>query len=170
MAHAFDDVTLDHPWVERYRIPLVGSAYPAWRYEVALVVPSSDPGEPLPDFNLYEATWPSEEEAAVVGSVIDFRRSYYGEHWQTKMLEERLDVDSGTNTLVLIRRQGGWGFRLSTWRYGPTFVFAEGRADRAGLISVLDRHWGEYAAWAAWKAAHADLFDMGREQTSTERR
>ena len=161
MPHNFDDANLDHPWAAQYRIPLVESAYPSWRYEVALVVPSSAPGEPLPEFNAYEATWPTEEEARAVGSVIDFRRSYYRDHWQKGMLAEALDVDSSTNTLVLVKLERAWGCRWASWTHGPTFVSPQGGgADLSGLVELLDERFEHNSAWPLWKADHPAAFGL----------
>ena len=159
VKHFADDARLDHPWVARYRIPLIGSAHPSWRYEVAVVVPSTEPDAPLPEWNLYGATWPTDDEAEVVGSVIDYRRAYYGERWQQQMRQRPLDADSSTNTLVLVRRADRWAYRLSSWQYGPTFVDSPvDGATVAGLVAVVDR-WAKFSStWPLWKADHPEIF------------
>lgn len=160
------DANLTHPWATRFRIPLVGSIYPTWKYEVALCVPAADVDPTRKSWDaldLYGAAWPSEEEAVVVGSAIDFRRSYYQGHWQAKMLDLPLDVDDSTNTLILIRQDSGWWYRRMTWSAGPSMVGGGERytPDKEGLIRLLDeRVWNLSPTWGAWKAANPEVFTL----------
>jgi hypothetical protein len=130
------DADLTHPWAQRYRIPLVRTPYPAWRYEVALVIPSDE----QPD--LWHATWPTEDEAELIGSAIEFRRSWYREGYAAKMLERPLDVDSTTNSLILLRNsERGWQYRLASYEHGP-WPYGESPIrfglDRNGLQALPD--------------------------------
>jgi hypothetical protein len=167
------DALLDHDWVARWRIPLIPHPYPSWRYEVALVVPV----EQTPQTDVYGAVWPTEAEAAVIGDYIDFRRSWYRPGWSQKMLERPLDVDGGTNTVILLRRESGWHYRLDSWTLGPALwpLTAEQAdalqaiaqriprppaygPDVAGLVSLIDKINEPGSRWAAWKTAHPDTY------------
>lgn len=154
-----DDADHDHPWAKAYRIPLV-SDYPAWKYEVALV----HVGGGFSEGHHWAATTPSEEEARVVGSYIDFRRSYYGPHWAAEMLEHPFDVDSGTNTVVLLRTATGWAYRRASWTQGPPYVASPvPGADVSGLIALLDHVNDHSTTWGPWKADHSGVFATATE-------
>lgn len=153
-ANFADDAQLDHPWASRYRLPLVTSVSPMWSYEVALVVPD---GEPVSPFRLLAPTWPSEQEAALIGCVIDYRRGYYNERWASLMLRRPFDVDSGTNTLILIRTEQGWAFRRRTWEMGP-ILRPEWTPDLPGLVALLDNAMCGGHRWEKWKVDHAEVF------------
>lgn len=112
---ADDTIGLGHDWTQRWRIPLVLNPYPRWKYEVALVVPPETPRT----FDPWRAVWPTEAEAEVAGSLIGYRRTWYNDRWQAEMLQRPLDVDSGTNTVVLMKREDGWSYRRATFRGGP---------------------------------------------------
>lgn len=152
----FEGCYLGHPWVEQYRIPLVTSPYVRHPFEVALVVPPVS-GQNA-ESRIWKATWPTDEEAKIVGSLIDFRRSWYRKSWADKMLARQLDVDSGTVPYILVRREDSWAYRIDTWEYGPTFVHSpRPGADPAGLVAMLDHHWTGLR-WDEWKKAHPDVF------------
>ncbi|MGH3479680.1 MAG: hypothetical protein ACRDQD_22940, partial [Nocardioidaceae bacterium] len=80
MTEMFTDADLTHEWVARWRIPMVTNPFPRWKYEVALVVPTGEPA------GVYATIWPDETEAEVIGSYIDYRRSYYREGYAKAML------------------------------------------------------------------------------------
>jgi len=146
-VEAFTDADLTHPWVEKYRIPLVSTPWPRWKYEVALVRPS------YANHGFWaDALWPSEDEARLIGCAIDFRRSWYREGWAAQMLERPLDVDSGTNTVVLMKLPRGWVYRLATHTYGPPMWPSYDAAEQyPDLEPLLDRVWDITDRWANWK-------------------
>ncbi|MGW5387158.1 hypothetical protein [Nocardia sp. NPDC003963] len=147
------EAELDHPWATRWRIPRVHSPYPRWKFEVALCVP--EPEVPN-DRQLWGATEPSEEEARIVAWFINWRRTYYREHWQKKMLERPFDIDSGTNTVILVRTEGGWQYRRATFESGPWPYWNDERrsdfpATPEGLMALLDHiDWSH--TWKKWRA------------------
>jgi len=150
------DADLTHRWAARYRIPVVADPWPDWKYEVALVV--------NPDGEFWPGIEPTEAEAAIVGSYIDYRRDWYNAAWQRQMLARPLDVDSGTNTVTLLKRpDGNWCYRRMTWTGGyplvpPAAHLVPDARQYPGLIDLLD-HINEYGdRWPKWKAAHPDLF------------
>lgn len=141
-----DDADLEHPWAKKYRIPLVSTLYPRWRYEVALAVPRDD--------DLYRLVWPTEDEARAIGIYIDHRRNWYREGYRQRMLARPLDVDSGTNTVVLAKNEDGWHYRRDSWTSGglwfpgihhPEEIRAPYTPDLAGLLAVI-RHSSASAA------------------------
>lgn len=141
----FEDADLTHPWAAQHRIPLVEHQWPHWKYEVALVRPNDADSE----FLLLVAVWPTEEEAALIGRYITWRREYYREHWQAKMLKRPLDVDSGTNTQILMKTEHGWHYRLASWNQGLMPLPEDEQIPPTidGLIALLDRINNMSARW-----------------------
>lgn len=123
----FEDADLTHPWATKYRIPLISGYGPSWLYEVALIIPESED-------NWRKAIWPDEDEAKLIGDYINYRRDYYNQSYQNKMLAKALDVHSSTNTVSLIKTlDRGWGYNRMTWTSGPAFVY------EPTLTALLDR-------------------------------
>jgi hypothetical protein len=158
------DADLTHLWATKYRIPLVHSSSPGWSYEVALVVPEAD------GRSLERAVWPTEDEAELIGHAIEFRMLWYREGWRTRMRERPLDVDGGTNTVVLLKDELGWHYRRHSWTMGPRFFppyDAEQQypGTRAGLLALLDeRVFDLSSTWPMYKAEHG-LEDSTRQTT-----
>lgn len=158
------DADTEHPWAKQWRIPRVTTTHPGWKYEVALVVPSlEDPN------NFWQATEPTEEEARIIASYIEFHMTYYRKSWAEKMRERAFDVDDSTNTVVLIRLAEGWRYRLASYRGGPLLYPAHDDPDRdqyaptsAGLIALMDRIGKYRSLWPEWKAAHPEVFGAGQ--------
>ena len=154
----FTDADLTHEWVARWRIPLLANPYPRWRYEVALAVPRGD----RPD--LYGAVWPDEAEAEVIGSYVDYRRSHYRDRYAKEMLERPLDVDATTNTVILLKTESGWRYRLDSWRHGawPFFNDPDEQAKypptKAGLIALIHRINDLGTSFAEWAAEHSEIW------------
>lgn len=115
-----DDVMLDHPWVEKYRIPVMGSYYPTFFYFVTLTMP-----EPEAQVDVWHVEEPTEEEAALIGEYIKYRISTFGfyDTYIEKINARQLDVDSGINTISLGKdKTRGWVYRMMTWSMGPATV------------------------------------------------
>ncbi|WP_280389877.1 hypothetical protein [Nocardia wallacei] len=158
------DADMEHPWAKQWRIPRVTSTHPDWRYEVALVVPSGGVGI-LAD-SLKE---PTEAEARIIGSYIDYRRAYYRDSWRAKMLERPFDIDGTTNTTILALTEQGWKYRRASYQHGlwPFWNNPEKQAEYpptpAGLVALLD-HINKYGRdWPGWKAARPDIFPTESE-------
>ncbi|WP_280410553.1 hypothetical protein [Nocardia asiatica] len=154
------DADLTHPWAQRWRIPRVTNSYPRWQYEVAVVIPT--PGDTL----LLDGvlTEPSEREAEIIGSFINYRRAYYYEHWSARMLAEPFDVDDSTNTVILAKSVAGWQYRRATFQHGlwpfwndPT-TQAQFPPTTAGLRTLLDHINHNGQRWAQWKTDHPAVF------------
>lgn len=149
----FADVDLGHDWATRYRIPITADPFGLRSsYEVALCVPEADSAA-----NRFGPTtiWPTEDEAAAIGSAIDYRRSYYFEHYQNKMLAEPLDFDSGTRTVLLVKQDDGWRYRKTTW--DQVWSTKPTSPDIVGLIELLDDTMPGHG-WKDWKQAHPEIF------------
>lgn len=141
------------------RIPFLASAHPRWYYVTGIVV--SD---------LYGGILPADDEVRIVASFDEeYREHWYRDSWKTRMAEfAPYDIDGGAVGRYLIKyKHGGWGYRISTWQYGPTFV-PMSRDEPAGLVSVLDRlhaHGGSEPnpRWEQWKADHPEVFGQPAE-------
>lgn len=153
----YGDVAIDHQWASRYRIPLVTGIHVERSYEVALCVPAA--GE-QPNQFVPSTLWPEEDEARVVGSAIDFRRSYYTDHWQRRMLAHRLDYDPHTNPVILVKQSDGWRYHKPTWR-DQMWSIRPKPGTAAGLIELLDCALSG-PDWDRWKLAHPDVFAAGQ--------
>ena len=141
------------------RIPVVGSPFPGWRYEVALVCPNTPAGQ-----DLYPSLRPDEAEVRQFVAYLEYRMEYYREGWKAKMRRRPLDVDDSTNTVILWKRgEGDWCYRRDSWRTGPLVVPSTFDCDApVGLEALLDRindYGGEpNPKWRAWKAGHPEAF------------
>lgn len=147
-----DEVDFDHPWAKEGRIPLIhGFLSSRGRYEVALVVPDEA------DYWLYpgELLFPTEEEASLVTDYINYRRSYYNQMWQRKMLEYPLDVDSSTNTVYLAKTDKGWVYSRASWQSPPFYPTPSAEKQYPDLAELLDKinTFGDviYHGWVEWK-------------------
>jgi hypothetical protein len=143
------------------RIPVIGSPYPRYRYEVALVCPDSPAGQ-----DLYPALRPDGAETAAIAAYLELRMERYDASWKAKMRRRPLDTDSGANTVILWKHgTDNWCYRRSSWRSGalvvPSTFDGEGPV---GLDALLDRITGEFtpgtpgSRWQEWKTAHPELF------------
>lgn len=165
-APAFTDADLTHRWAREHRIPVVTST-PSWKYEVALLVPHHAEGEtPDPDaFSLWGAVWPTDEEAAVVGSYIDYRMEYYNEGWRQQMRARALDVDSSTNTVTLRKNANGWTYTRATYSHSlfyPLYNKPQHAPTKDGLIALVMaiNTYGDQVRepFAEWMARHPGVW------------
>lgn len=156
-----------HDPLTALRIPVVGSAWPGWAYIVAL-----DSGR-LDD----ECFRPTDVEAARLRSFLDEYIAYfYNESYKVTLAELPFDIDGGAAGRIF-RKWGpdDWGYRISTWQRGPTYVPAHPRirareknpVGPLTLVKVMDRihtHGIDEpcARWVEWKAAHPEVFGGAR--------
>lgn len=105
---------------------------------------------------------PTDAEAAILASYIDYVRQRYPERWQLQMLAEPLDAIEGHNTFVFHKYgENDWGYRWDTWAH-PRFSPSPRHPERRTLVEAIG-HSRSFAgdpdrAWEAWKAAHPDVF------------
>jgi hypothetical protein len=151
------DADRDDP-LAALRIPVVGSPYPRWKYEVCLVISSERVG----DRELWGPSLrPDDREVQQLVAELDYRMAWYNPGWQKKMRERLLDVDSGTNTLILQKfAEADWRYRRMTFEHGmwPFYDMTE----RFTLEQLLD-HVNDFGSsrnekWHAHKARYAGVF------------
>jgi hypothetical protein len=167
------DADLTHPWVAKYRIPMITSHRPVWRYEVALVVP----GDPFngPRFTV---VMPTDEEAAIIGAAIDHRRNWYNETYKAKKLGRPLDVDGSVNTFIFVKHSDGWRYRYDSWRSGVMFAPSSDTdprhftPDAIGLVKMLSEvifgdSEGPRPDWAAFMDSRPEVFAAYRPEVAS---
>jgi hypothetical protein len=147
-----------HDPLAALRIPVVSNPWPGWKYEVALLINDED--------SLYApALRPDEAEVRQIVAYLGYRMEWYREGWRQKMRRRPLDVDSGTNTVILCKRaEGDWEYRRASWDHGPLMVGAPDGTPLS-LEALLDRI-NDFSGrgdqpnprWTAWKAAHPEAF------------
>lgn len=153
----------EHDPLTKLRIPVVGSAWPAWSYIVAF-----DCGR-LDD----EEFRPTGREAAMLRSFLD---EYIARWCNDAWLKKRpFDIDGVANGLVFRKwGEGDWGYRRRSWPARPTYVpehprirgnsqLWESPPGPLTLVKVMDLihmhglnepcEW-----WEKWKAAHPEVF------------
>jgi hypothetical protein len=146
------DADRDDP-LTALRIPVTGSHPNRW-YLIA--------------FDRDSEARPTDDEAAMLVSYLDYTRAWYREYWQEKMLAEPLDHDAGHNTVIFHKwADGDWGYRRATHEIGPLFFpgapwMRERKAGPftlAGLLDWIDGGGMEPSKrWTEWKANHPDIF------------
>lgn len=156
-----DDALQDDP-LTAFRVPVVGSFNPKWKY-IAAYLNTSTSADYLSAPPFASNQRPTEIEGRMIASFI---REYLAYWFSISYIEELslrpLDVDSRCNTTVFIKYGiDDWGYRLISWQYGPTFI-----PERGGPLSleqVMDRA-HTYRCdkptdrWQNWKATHPDVF------------
>lgn len=141
------------------RVPFITNPYPRWFYVTAVVV-SDDP-------YLWRGEQPTEDEVRMVASFADeYREYWYRDSYKQTMRDlAPYDIDGGAAGRYLVKhRNGGWGYRIHTWQYGPQFVPEWWDADPEPLEAVLDRYHNRSSLsepskrWLEWKAQHPEVF------------
>lgn len=166
-AWPFDTDALRDDPLTALRVPAVTSFNPTWKYVAAYLVPTTgDLAGPPFGSNAR----PTDAEAKMLASFIQqYLHYFFRESYIRRLANRPLDVDSGCVTTVFIKYgDDDWGYRLSTWRYGPPFIpQPPTRTDRTlgplSLVQVMDRRhtMGEgepMQNWLDWKTAHPDVF------------
>lgn len=154
------DAKQDDP-LTAMRIPVVGTTNPRWCYLVAVCVNEN------PDSLLDHGMRPTDQEAVLIRSFIDFRREWYSETWRSRELDARpFDIDgTATNLLLIKRAEGDWAYRRTTWDRGPRVVPSlydgESPLDLPGLLDRING-WGDMPnpSWAQWKTEHPQVFEV----------
>lgn len=136
-AENFDDVRMDHPWVEKYRLPVLKDAYPMWSYFVTVVVPD----EELEADEYYRLTAPTDEEAELAASYLQYRIGMwnYYQSFLDKMAQKPLDIDGTINTVSLEKRKdGSWGYKMRTWTMHGAIPLYNAKNPCNSLMELLD--------------------------------
>jgi hypothetical protein len=157
----FSDVMLDHPWVAKYRIPMLTSYHPDHYYFVTLADVYNHATEDMP--NHWGVETPTEEEAAIVGSYLEFKIADQGfrERYLKEVRSRILDVDPGFNTISLAKRNRGlgWGYVRMSYRDSILYPYYNADTKYYNLVDLLD-FIESYSsskprdAWVNWKTAH----------------
>lgn len=156
----FHDAMLDHPWVAKYRIPMLSSYHPSFYYFVTLADYCPE-HEGVP--NLWGIETPTEEEAAIVGSYIQFKVADQGfrEPYLKEIRSRILDIDGGYNTISLAKRDRGlgWGFVRMSYRDSILYPYYNAETKYHNLVDLLDfiesySNNEPREAWVEWKTAH----------------
>lgn len=155
----FHDVMLDHPWVAKYRLPMLSSYHPSYHFFVTLADYCPEHEDMT---NLWDVETPTEEEAAIVGSYLEFKIADQGfrEHYLKEVRSRVLDLDSGYNTISLVKRiRGGWGYVRMSYRDKIPYPYYNSDTKYDNLVDLLDfieTYSGSQVreAWTDWKTAH----------------
>lgn len=127
----------------------------------------------LAGFDRESEARPTDAEALVLASFVDYQRDWFNETWQARMLAQPLDVEGGHNTTIFHKwAAGDWGYSKRTWTMGPHIWPGPPSYRTVGplaLVGLMDHiyDWGDGGIsprWLAWKAAHPEVFPAGEEQ------
>lgn len=147
------DVDLDHPWVKKYRLP-VSEVATNKCYFMELRLP------PTEDNKWNGLAMPTEEEAALLGSYLEYRIDRYGfyEHIIKQMREKPLDTDSLVNTVTFYKyKNDAWRYQMLTWQHGA-WPFFNAEKQYYSLMELLDKIEvfcdEPNAEWIQWKINH----------------
>jgi hypothetical protein len=154
MSKPFHDelLQLDHPWVKKYRLPVVYGTGANYAYYLTIHVPEENPSyEP-------DVMAPTEKEAEILASYKDFiiARQGFRESFLDELASRPVDVDYGRfNTKCFEKRiNGNWAYYIQTWRHGPwPFWNADEQyPDLVKLIDHLEKTFPD--KWNEWKKEH----------------
>lgn len=143
----------DHPWVEKYRLPVVHGTGGWAGYHVAL--DGSEENPTWPNANLV----PTEKEAEILASFNEFTidRQGYRTHYLEQMRNAGpVDFDPGYNTMSFEKRHNGnWAYQRSTFRDGtfPNWMEPVQYPDLVDLLDRIESYSPE--RWNEWKAEHS---------------
>ncbi len=139
------------------RIPVVRNPYPRWKYEVCVVINGPDEAE----ISVWEGLRPDDREVKQILAELDYRMDWYNESWKAKMRKRPLDVDSGTNTLILQKfGEGDWRYRRMTFEHGmwPFYNMTERFTLEAPLDHINDFGSTPNEKWREHKAKYPEAF------------
>jgi hypothetical protein len=109
----FADAQLDHPWVEKYRIPVLKSFSPQNDYFAAFVFPYQESEKFLNDFKV-----PTEEDAILMSSYIDYRIDCsldpmsLATQQYINIRNSTLDTSPGIDTISIAKSKNlGWVYK-----------------------------------------------------------
>lgn len=144
----------EHDPLTAFRLPVVTTFYPHWKYHVCVCV----------EDGYWPSVRPSDAEAGALLIALDYALDWYKPSYRQQLAEKApFDLDSGTNTLTFAKRKdnGGWQYRRMTWTQGYTMM-PPWDGPPASLLDVLDRAFGHgdepNPKWEAKKALHPATF------------
>lgn len=144
---------LDHPWAQKYRVPVL-SHYSCGVFVIAgLVVPDPD----MPDYLNLNYVTPTEEDAQLLGDYIQHRiQTWYYPNYANQMAQYPVDVDPGVNTVTFMKTADrGWLYHRMTWDQPPAPLYGS-KIRYNTLMDVIEAERGPYSAekWSEWYAQH----------------
>jgi hypothetical protein len=154
----FTDVDMDHPWVSQYRLPVIEYSSPRFTYVVTVTVPSKE----LEESRFYMLTSPTEEEAKVLASFLEYTKSEMGNspRFMEEMAKLPLDLDGTWNTISIMKRKDGtWAYQRNSWTQGPSPQVGWDKQCRS-VVEILDYIENDCMTslprdkWTAWKQEH----------------
>ncbi len=154
----YGDVTLEHPWVKKYRIPVINHISVSHTgYIVALALPEANAS-----YNLWKLETPTEDEAKIVASFSEYTLNAQGFYpsYLKQVHENEVDFDSGFNTITLSKRQDkGWGYNRFTWRNSSPYPDYNTETRYDNIVDLLDHIEKGYkepirSSWVKWKKEH----------------
>lgn len=154
----FEDIDMDHRWVKEYRLPVLDFQVAYHGYVVAVVVP---PQEML-DSEFYGLTLPTDEEAKVIASFLEYTKTRMGNSPSklAQMAERPIDVDNTWNTIIIMKRKNGtWAYCRNLWTMPPSPQPQWDKQCRS-VVEILDYIENDYKTgepveeWTAWKQEH----------------
>lgn len=158
----YSDVDVNHPWATKYRLPVLNSWHPTFYYILTVAVPYPEDVT----FEVFDdIEMPTEEEAAMLGSYLKYKKSFYRGGYVARELDSKpLDIDGGVNTISFVKRnKWRWGYVRSTWRnsnpvpgYGSKHLID----DLEELLDMVEYHLPHDPCerWSTWKAENPDIF------------
>lgn len=119
-----------------------------------------------PDFNYFVAFHnesllrPTDDEARMLSSFIDFLRSHFRPGFQAELLAMPFDIDTSRFPLVFHKRaDSSWAYRRAHWTIGSLFCpDIEYQFTLEQLLDQIEKR----SDWAEWKAAHPEVFGGAR--------
>jgi len=148
-AQRIEEATVgtDHEWTRKYRVPVVHGLGSNTYFIATLAAPE----ENIWGSDYLEAT---DDEAALIGSYIQYRMSDYYESYQAASRKQPLDIDSGVNTTGFAKLERGWIYNKATWR-GQPFAPRIDEEQYSNLMDLIDRM-ESFAGrpnerWSEWK-------------------
>ena len=143
-------VDANHEWTRKYRVPVVDGLGSTMYFVATLAAP----GETYWGRDFLEAT---EDEAALIGSYIQYKMSDYYEHYQAQSRRHVVDIDNGVNTTGFGKMERGWIYNKATWQ-GQPYAPRMDEEQYPNLIELMDRIETFASApsprWEAWKTSN----------------
>ena len=146
-------VGVDHPWTQKYRVPVIKGLHPRMNFVATLAAPAQDTGgnDHYGEAHL-EA---SDDEAALIGSFIQYKLSIFREGFLASLRKHPIDLDDGVNTISFAKTDRGWIYSKATWDMQPHSPYADSPVQYPNLIDLMDKieNWTDKPkeSWVSWK-------------------
>lgn len=125
-------VDIDHEWTQKYRVPVVPDLHTGLSFVAALVTPGESSFQK-------EFLAASDDEAALIGSYIQFKLSAFREGFKASIRKHPIDLDQGVNTTIFAKTEDGWIYRKATWTMQPFSPISKEDGQFFDLSQLIDR-------------------------------